>query len=71
MRRFHHGHAAGLGFLLCLALERHTLVLVLGALLAGVVIGRTWATIATIADRLVRRIPPRPTARRKATLGRP
>ena len=43
-RRFHHGHSAGLGFLLALAMERHTLTLVLLAAAAGLITGRAWAT---------------------------
>lgn len=42
-RRYHHGHSAALGFLLALAMERHTLTLVLMAALVGLVAGRAWA----------------------------
>lgn len=42
-RRFHHGHSTGLGFLLALAMQRHTLLLVAAAFLVGLVAGRAWA----------------------------
>lgn len=51
-RRYHHGHSAMLGFLLALALERHLLVIVLGALVAGVVLGRAWWFWTTMAGAL-------------------
>ncbi len=51
-RRFHHGHSAALGFLLALAMERHTLTLVFIALLVGLVTGRAWATWALWASAL-------------------
>jgi hypothetical protein len=74
-RRFHHGHAAGLGFLLALAMERHTLTLVLLGVVAGLVAGRAWATWATMAgalrEKLLRvkreRIASRPTPVYKAS----
>lgn len=51
-RRFHHGHSAALGFLLALAMERHTLTLVLIAAAVGLVAGRAWATWALWASAL-------------------
>lgn len=41
-RRYHHGHSAGMGFLLALSLHAHMLWLATAALLLGVVIGRAW-----------------------------
>lgn len=51
-RRFHHGHSAGLGFLLALALAPHTLWLVTVAMIVGVIVGRAWATWTLWASAL-------------------
>lgn len=51
-RKYSHGHSAALGFLLALAMERHTLTLVLVAAAAGLVAGRAWATWALWASAL-------------------
>ena len=51
-RKYSHGHSAALGFLLALAMERHTLTLVFIALLIGLVAGRAWATWTLWADAL-------------------
>ena len=55
-RRYGHGHSAGLGFLLALALMQHALlfgVLVFGA---GLVAGRAWATLAAYGQAGLRRL---------------
>ena len=59
-RRFHHGHSAALGFLLALAMQRHTLTLVLAAAFLGLIAGRAWATWATWAALLRERFLSRP-----------
>lgn len=51
-RKYSHGHSAALGFLLALAMQRHTLTLVLIAAAAGLVAGRAWATWALWASAL-------------------
>lgn len=45
MRRFGHGHSLALGVILTLALERHWLVFALLVFVAGVAVGRGWATL--------------------------
>lgn len=51
-RRFHHGHSAGLGFLLALSLYGHALVYTLLVLAFGIFLGRAWAWWALVADAL-------------------
>lgn len=51
-RRFHHGHSAGLGFLVALALQPHLLWLLTLALVVGVLVGRAWAVWALWASAL-------------------
>lgn len=41
-RHYHHGHSAGLGFLLAIALYQHALVYGLLMFAAGLVAGRAW-----------------------------
>lgn len=49
LRRYNHGHSAGMGFLLALSLHAHMLWLATAALVLGVVIGRAWAFWADAA----------------------
>lgn len=51
-RRYHHGHSVALGFLLALAMQQHTLTLVLIAGVVGLVLGRSWAVWALWASAL-------------------
>lgn len=48
-RRYHHGHSVGLGVLVGLLLTRHGFMLAVVSMLAGVLLGRTWAWWATKA----------------------
>lgn len=54
--KYGHGHSATLGFLLALALERHTLTLVLIAAAAGLVAGRAWSFWADTARAIKGRL---------------
>ncbi len=56
MLRYGHGHSAGLGFLLALALERHALVFALLVFAAGVVAGRCWLAWLRLARLLSRNL---------------
>lgn len=51
-RRYHHGHSAGLGFLLALSLYGHALVYTLLVFVAGLIAGRAWATWTLWASAL-------------------
>jgi hypothetical protein len=51
-RRYQHHHSAALGFLLALALERHTLTFALLVFLAGLVAGRAWSYWTDLAKAI-------------------
>jgi hypothetical protein len=58
MGRFHHGHSAGLGFLLALALVHgHVLWLLTVAAAGGFVVGRCWELLGRLMRAGVRRLP--------------
>src|SRR4051794_33012463 len=48
-RRYNHGHSAGLGFLLALALMQHALLFGVLTFAAGLVAGRAWSLWADVA----------------------
>ena len=55
-RRWHHGHSAGGGFLLALALMQHALLLAVLVFAAGLVAGRAWSTLAGLSHAGLRRL---------------
>jgi hypothetical protein len=69
-RRYSHGHSAGLGFLLALALYQHALVFALLTFTAGLLAGRTWAVWTEVARQLRRRFAPSSTVKARGTVVR-
>lgn len=55
-RRYHHGHSAGLGFLLALALYQHALVFGVLTFAAGLVAGRAWSFWSDMARAVKMRL---------------
>ena len=55
-RKYSHGHSAGLGFLLALALYQHALVFGVLVFAAGLIAGRAWSFWSEMARAIKMRV---------------